>query len=63
MRYLDDNLPLTNIKRQVEQADETLRTARLFAKLDAPFGLLAQFLASIAMVIRLCEFKNPRKKV
>jgi len=49
IREVDENLPLTNIKTQVEQADETLRMERLFAKLVTLFGLLAQQLASIGL--------------
>jgi predicted permease len=49
MREVDENLPLTNIKTQVEQAHETLRMERLFAKLVTLFGLLAQQLASIGL--------------
>ncbi|NOT60373.1 MAG: FtsX-like permease family protein, partial [Acidobacteria bacterium] len=49
MREVDENLPLTNLKTQVEQADETLRMERLFAKLVTLFGLLAQQLASIGL--------------
>src|SRR5262245_12261872 len=49
MREVDDNLPLTDIKTQVEQADETLRMERLFAKLVTLFGLLAQQLAAIGL--------------
>jgi putative ABC transport system permease protein len=49
MREVEQNLPLTNIKTQVEQADETLRMERLFAKLVTLFGLLAQQLASIGL--------------
>ena len=49
MREVDENLPLTNVKTQVEQADETLRMERLFAKLVTMFGLLAQQLASIGL--------------
>jgi predicted permease len=48
-REVDENLPLSNIKTQVEQADETLRMERLFAKLVTLFGLLAQQLASIGL--------------
>jgi putative ABC transport system permease protein len=46
---VDGNLPLNNIKTQVQQADETLRMERLFAKLLSLFGLLAQQLASIGL--------------
>jgi predicted permease len=49
MLEVDENLPLTDIKTQVEQADETLRMERLFAKLVTLFGLLAQQLASIGL--------------
>jgi predicted permease len=49
VREVDDALPLNNIKTQVEQADETLRMERLFARLVSLFGLLAQQLASIGL--------------
>ncbi|HEX4946100.1 MAG TPA: ABC transporter permease, partial [Blastocatellia bacterium] len=49
MREVDENLPLTNIKSQIEEADDTLRMERLFAKLVTLFGLLAQQLASIGL--------------
>ena len=49
MREVDGNLPLNNIKTQIEQADETLSMERLFAKLMSLFGLLAQQLASIGL--------------
>jgi predicted permease len=49
VREVDGNLPLNNIKTQIEQADETLRMERLFAKLLSLFGLLAQQLASIGL--------------
>jgi predicted permease len=49
MREVDENLPLTDIKTQVEQADETLRMERLFARLVTLFGLLAQQLAAIGL--------------
>ena len=49
VRELDPNLPLTNVKTQIEQADETLRMERLFAKLMTLFGLLAQQLAAIGL--------------
>jgi predicted permease len=49
MREVDGNLPLTDVKTQVEQADETLRMERLFARLVTLFGLLAQQLASIGL--------------
>lgn len=46
---IDSNLPLNNVKTQVEQADEILGAERLFAKLLTLFGLLAQQLASIGL--------------
>lgn len=49
MREVDANLPLSNVKTQVEQADETLRMERLFAKLVTLFGLLAVLLAAIGL--------------
>ncbi|MEP7340146.1 MAG: ABC transporter permease [Acidobacteriota bacterium] len=49
VREVDGNLPLNNIRTQIEQADETLRMERLFAKLLSLFGLLAQQLASIGL--------------
>jgi predicted permease len=49
MREVDENLPLNNIRTQIEQADETLAMERLFAKLLTLFGLLAQALAAIGL--------------
>jgi predicted permease len=46
---VEPNLPLSNFKTQIEQADETLSTERLFAKLMSLFGILAQQLASIGL--------------
>jgi predicted permease len=49
LREVDSNLPLTNIKTQLEQADETLSMERMFAKLLTMFGLVAQLLAAIGL--------------
>src|SRR5256886_11017357 len=49
VREVEANLPLNNIKTQIEQADETLAMERLFAKLMSLFGVLAQQLASIGL--------------
>jgi predicted permease len=49
VREVESNLPLDNIKTQIEQADETLAMERLFAKLLSLFGLLAQQLAAIGL--------------
>jgi predicted permease len=49
VREVDSNLPLKDIKTQIEQADETLAMERLFAKLLSFFGVLAQQLASFGL--------------
>jgi len=49
IREIDPNLPIVDVKTQVEQADETLRMERLFAKLVTLFALLAQQLAAIGL--------------
>jgi predicted permease len=49
VREVDRNLPLTDVKMQDEQADETLAMERLFAKLFSLFGLLAQTLAAVGL--------------
>lgn len=49
VREVDSNLPLKEIKTQIEQADETLAIERLFAKLLSLFGLLAQALAAVGL--------------
>jgi len=46
---VDSNLPVNNIKTQIEQAEETLRMERLFAKLLTLFAVLAQQLAAIGL--------------
>jgi predicted permease len=46
---VDGNLPLTEIRTQVEQSEQTLAQERLFAKLLTLFGLLAQQLAAIGL--------------
>ena len=49
MREVDSNLPLSNIRTQVQQADQTLAIERMFAKLLTLFGLIAQQLAAIGL--------------
>ena len=49
VREVDANLPVNNVKTQIEQADETLALERLFAKLLSLFGLLAQTLAAVGL--------------
>jgi ABC-type antimicrobial peptide transport system permease subunit len=46
---VDGHLPVADIKTQIQQAGETLRMERLFAKLLTVFGVLAQLLASIGL--------------
>src|SRR5215213_2501463 len=49
MRQINPNLPILDVKTQVEQADEALRMERLFAKLVTLFALVAQQLAAIGL--------------
>jgi len=64
VQKLDKNVPLSRIKTQTEQIDETILNERLFAKLTSFFGLLALGLAcvglygtmSYAVVRRTSEF-------
>ena len=49
VREVEPNVPINNIKTQIEQADETLSMERLFAKLMSLFGILAQQLAAIGL--------------
>ena len=49
VRQVESNLPVSNIRTQIEQADETLSMERLFAKLLTLFGVVAQLLAAIGL--------------
>lgn len=49
VRSVDSNLPVTGIKTQAEQADQSLRIERLFARLLTFFGVLALLLAGIGL--------------
>ena len=49
MREVDSNLPLSNIRTQIQQADQTLAMERMFAKLLTLFGVIAQLLAAIGL--------------
>jgi len=49
VRNVESNLPVSNIKTQIEQSDETLRAERLFARLLGFFGALAILLAGIGL--------------
>jgi len=49
VRQVEPNLPVSNIKTQIEQADESLSMERMFAKLLSLFGLIAQSLAAIGL--------------
>jgi predicted permease len=46
---VDPNLPLSDVKTQVQQADEVLSMERMFAKLLTLFGLVAQALAAVGL--------------
>ncbi|HYL77395.1 MAG TPA: ABC transporter permease, partial [Bryobacteraceae bacterium] len=46
---LDRNVPLFDVKTQIEQVDELLLQERLFAKLTSFFGLLALLLACVGL--------------
>jgi predicted permease len=46
---VESNLPVTDLKTQVEQSDETMRTERLSARLFSFFGALALLLAGIGL--------------
>jgi predicted permease len=45
----DENLPLDDVRTQVEEADRTLAMERVFARLSALFGLLAGQLAAMGL--------------
>jgi predicted permease len=49
VREVDPNLPVVGVRTQVEQANESLRIERLFARLLSFFGLLALLLAAIGI--------------
>lgn len=49
VREIDPNLPLFNVKTQVQVIDETLIIERLVARLSAAFGLLALTLACVGL--------------
>ena len=49
VRQVESNLPISNVRTQIEQADETLGMERMFAKLLTLFGLIAQQLAAIGL--------------
>jgi predicted permease len=49
MREIDSNLPLSNIRTQIEQANQTLAMERMFAKLLTLFGFIAQALAAVGL--------------
>ena len=49
VREVDGNLPLSGIRTQLEQADLSLTTERLFTRLLIFFGLIALLLAAIGL--------------
>jgi predicted permease len=46
---IDSNLPLSYLRTQNQQADQTLAMERMFAKLLTLFGVIAQLLAAIGL--------------
>jgi predicted permease len=49
VQSVDKDLPLVDVRTQVEQIDETMQTERIFAVLTGAFGVLALVLASIGV--------------
>jgi predicted permease len=49
MHEVDSNLPLSNIRTQIEQGNQTLAMERMFAKLLTLFGVIAQALAAVGL--------------
>jgi predicted permease len=49
VRQVESNLPVSEIRTQIQQADQTMAMERLFAKLLSLFGVLAQQLAAIGL--------------
>ena len=49
VRNVESNLPVNDLRTQIDQAEQTLAMERLFARLMTVFGLLAQQLASIGL--------------
>jgi predicted permease len=49
VQSVDKDLPLVDVRTQVEQIDETMQTERIFAVLSGAFGVLALVLASIGV--------------
>ncbi len=49
VRSVESNLPVFDLKTQIEQSDETMRAERLFARLLSFFGALALSLAGIGL--------------
>jgi putative ABC transport system permease protein len=49
MQEVDSNLPLSYMRTQNQQADQTLAMERMFAKLLTLFGVIAQLLAAVGL--------------
>ncbi|MGH9790645.1 MAG: FtsX-like permease family protein, partial [Candidatus Acidiferrales bacterium] len=49
VRSVESNLPVFDVKTQIDQSDETLRVERLFARLLSFFGALALLLAAVGI--------------
>ena len=60
VQNLDPNLPLANVRTQVEQIEQTVFQERLFAKLSSFFGLLALILACVGLYGSMSYFVSRR---
>ena len=49
MHEVDSNLPVTNVRTQIEQGNQILALERMFAKLLTLFGVMAQLLAAVGL--------------
>src|SRR4030095_353927 len=49
VREVDSNVPLFDLKTQIQRSDESVRTERLFATLSSFFSLVATVLAGIGL--------------
>jgi predicted permease len=49
LRHVDTNLPLFDVKTQIQQSDQSMAQERLFATLSSFFGVLALLLACLGL--------------